>query len=284
MELGRFGKLVMIEQTLFALPFAYIGILFAGGGSPMEWLWATAALFGARTAGMSFNRVLDAEIDAENPRTENRLIPRGEVSKASVWGLAFISSLLLIGAAYMLNMLCFYLSFAAIVLLFTYSFFKRFSSGSHFYLGFVEAAAPIGGYLAVKPEFTYFTFIPGIAIMFWIAGLDILYSVQDMSHDKKEGLFSIPSRFGKSKALLISSTSYLLSLAALFAAGYIVKMGAVYWVSIGAVAVIFMRQQSLAYGGKEEYETRVIEVFRLNRFVSPVICIGALIDYLTRTL
>ena len=130
MDFKQFSNLIMIEQTLFALPFALIGVLFAESGTFMNWIWAVAALVAARTAGMSFNRVIDADIDAKNPRTRDRLIPKGEVRAATVWLTAAISSLVLIGASYMLNDLCFHLSFVAVFLLFAYSYFKRFSASS----------------------------------------------------------------------------------------------------------------------------------------------------------
>jgi len=211
MDFRQFSKLIMIEQTLFALPFALIGVIFAGGGTFMNWLWAIVAIVAARTAGMSFNRVIDAEIDTKNPRTSNRLIPRGAVLPAVVWLTAAVSSLMLIGASFMLNKLCFYLSFPAVFLLFTYSYFKRFTVSSHFYLGFVEAAAPIGGYIAVTGEFALVPFVLGFAIMTWIAGLDIVYAIQDMDFDAEEGLHSIPVRMGKQNALMVSAICYVFS-------------------------------------------------------------------------
>ncbi len=110
MDFKKFSQLIMIEQTLFGLPFAYLGVLFAGGGSVTDWLWVTLAFAAARTAGMSFNRVIDADIDGANPRTKDRLVPKGEVNPATVWMIAVVSSLILMGSAYMLNLLCFYLS------------------------------------------------------------------------------------------------------------------------------------------------------------------------------
>ncbi len=278
MDFKKFSRLVMIEQTLFALPFAWIGILFAGGGSLYQWFMTSLALFGARTAGMSFNRVLDAEIDAKNPRTADRLIPSGEVSRAAALFLGIASSALLIYASYLLNSLCFYLSFVAVVLLFTYSLFKRFSSSSHFYLGLVEAAAPVGGYLAITGEFGILAFLPGIAIMFWIAGLDILYAMQDEDFDRREGFHSVPARFGRTRALLFSGASYCISLGALLGAGFMAKLGALYWVSVAGVAFIFLRQQVLARTEGDELIASMKSVFFLNRFVSPVVFAGMLLD------
>jgi len=148
MDFKTFSKLIMIEQTLFALPFALLGVLFAGGGTVGVWIWVAVALAAARTAGMSFNRVIDADIDAKNPRTADRALPKGEISRGAVWLTAVAACLVFIFSAWMLNPLCFYLSFAGVFLLFVYSYFKRFSSSSHFFLGLIEAAAPVPGLIS----------------------------------------------------------------------------------------------------------------------------------------
>jgi 4-hydroxybenzoate polyprenyltransferase len=280
MDFKQFSKLIMIEQTLFALPFALIGVLFAGGGTFMIWLWAIVALVAARTAGMSFNRVIDAEIDAKNPRTSNRLIPKGGVKPAIVWLTAIISSLILIGAAFMLNRLCFILSFPAVFLLFTYSYFKRFSASSHFYLGFVEAAAPIGGYIAVTGEFTLIPFVLGFAIMAWIAGLDIVYALQDMAFDATENLHSIPVRMGKQNALSLSAVCYILSLGAMIYAGILAQREIPYWLALVFIAVIFSMQQKLARN--ENIASAIKIFFKINMFISPLLFFGTLIDVLLR--
>lgn len=266
----------MIEQTLFALPFAYLGVLFANGKNISTWILATIALVAARTAGMSFNRVIDAKIDAKNPRTKDRLIPKGEVNQAQVWIIGIVSSLALIGSSYLLNSLCFYLSFAAVFLLFTYSFFKRFSSSSHFYLGFVESAAPIGGYLAVTGEFSVVPFVLGGAILLWIAGLDIVYALLDVEFDKKEGLYSFPSAYGKKKALAASGTCYVLSFITMIAAGIITGKSMPYWAALACVAFIFIYQQKIARSMDIIQPLR--KFFRINMYVSPFLLIGTLID------
>lgn len=276
MDFKKFSKLILIEQTLFALPFAYLGVLFARGNTIKVWVLVTIALIAARTAGMSFNRVIDALIDEKNPRTSDRLVPAGEVSKKSVWLLGIFSSAALVLSAFFLNQLCFYLSFVAVFLLFSYSYFKRFSSSSHLYLGFVEAAAPIGGYLAVTGTFDLRPFVLGAAIMLWIAGLDMVYAIQDSDFDKTEGLFSIPSRYGIKTALVCSSMAYLLSIGALVAAGVLSGRSQPYWISVICVALIFFRQQQLAR--KEDIESAVLEFFSINKFVSPVLLFGTVMD------
>jgi len=235
MGFKKFSQLVMIEQTLFSLPFAYLGVLFAGGASVTIWVWVTVALVAARTAGMAFNRAIDAEIDAKNPRTAGRLVPRGEIRKLNVWLVGVVASLVLIVAAYMLNPLCFGLSFLAVGMLVTYSYLKRFSASSHFYLGMVEAAAPIGGYLAVTGELTWVPFVLGFVIMMWIAGLDIVYALQDEEFDSRENLHSIPVRLGRTRALTLSAICYALALGALVLVGVHVDMAVPYWIGVALV-------------------------------------------------
>ena len=266
----------MIEQTFFALPFALLGVLFAGGGTIGIWVWVIIAMAAARTAGMSFNRVIDAGIDAKNPRTRDRLIPKGEVQPKMVWMAAVISSLVLIGASFMLNRLCFYLSFPAVFMLFTYSYFKRFSASSHFYLGFVEAAAPIGGYIAVTGEFARVPFVLGLVILTWIAGLDIVYAIQDMEFDIKENLHSIPVRVGKKRALLISAACYMVSITALVYAGLLTHKNIFYWAAVVSVGMIFFYQQCLARS--QNIALAVKFFFKANMFISPILFIGTFTD------
>ena len=276
MDFKKFSELIMIEQTLFALPFALLGVLFAGGGTVGTWFWVMIAMAAARTAGMSFNRVIDAGIDAKNPRTSDRLIPKGDVQPKTVWVTAVISSLVLIWASFMLNRLCFYLSFPAVFMLFTYSYFKRFSASSHFYLGLVEAAAPIGGYLAVTGEFTQVPFVLGLVILTWIAGLDIVYAIQDMEFDAKENLHSIPVRVGRKKALFISTACYMVSISAMVYAGVLTHKNIFYWAAVVSVGMIFLYQQRMARS--RNIGLAVKHFFKVNMYISPILFIGTLTD------
>ncbi len=276
MDFKKFSKLIMIEQTLFALPFALLGVLFAGGGTFMTWFWVIIALSAARTAGMSFNRVIDAEIDAKNPRTSDRPVPKGEVQPVVVWIMAGISSLLLIGASFMLNRLCFYLSFPVVLMLFTYSYLKRFSASSHFYLGLVEAAAPMGGYIAVTGEFTLVPFVLGLVIMTWIAGLDIVYAIQDVEFDVKENLHSMPVRLGKRRALVMSAACYLASISAMIYAGLLTHKNVPYWTAVVLVGIIFFYQQRLARS--KNITLAIRNFFKANIYISPILFFGTLTD------
>ena len=286
MEFKKAATLLMVKQTLFSLPFAYLGVLFAGGGMVIQWVWVTVALVAGRTAGMSFNRVIDASINAKNPRTRGRAVPAGEVSKREVLVLGAVSCCILVAASYMLNELCFYFSFVAIVLLFTYSYFKRFTAASHLYLGFVEAAAPIGGYLAVTGSFysvgrlDAVPFLLGFAIMCWIGGLDIIYSFLDEAFDTREGLFSIPSKYGMEKARIISSVLYVIAFGMLVWAGIVTRRGIAYWAALMCVGIIFFQQQRV--GRREDIEAAVKELFQMNTFVSPALFVGMFIDVFFR--
>jgi 4-hydroxybenzoate polyprenyltransferase len=272
MDFKRFSELILIEQTLFTLPFAYLGLLFAGGGTLKTWILVTIALAAARTSGMSFNRVIDAEIDKKNPRTKERVLPRGDASAVTVWLIAVLSAIVLIAVSYMLNRLCFYLSFFAVFLLFTYSFLKRFSSSSHFYLGFVEAAAPVGGYLAVTGAFAFTPFLLGSVIMAWIAGLDIIYSIQDRVFDREAGLHSMPVKLGVKNAISLSGLCYACSFAGMLFAGFTGDMRWPYWIAILAVGVIFVYHQMLGRSGilGERYS----RLFKSNMLISPLLLAG----------
>ncbi|MEK7722422.1 MAG: 4-hydroxybenzoate octaprenyltransferase [Elusimicrobiota bacterium] len=280
MDFKKAAGLLLPEQTLFTLPFAYLGVLFARGYDARTWLLVTAALVAARTAGMAFNRAIDARIDAANPRTKDRAIPKGEVKISEALGLAVVSCLTLIAASFFLNTLCFYLSFAAVLLLAGYSYLKRFSAVSHFCLGLTEAAAPIGGYLAVtgKPDVLSLTL--GGAVLLWIAGLDIIYALQDKDFDRQAGLYSIPAAYGEKKALAVSGICYSLSFSAMIAAGIIARMSFPYWTALICVAAFFAYQQKAARSA--DLGTAMLKIFRVNMYVSPALFAGALIDSLLR--
>ncbi|MEW6076307.1 MAG: UbiA-like polyprenyltransferase [Thermodesulfobacteriota bacterium] len=280
MDFKTFSKLIMIEQTLFALPFALLGVLFAGGGTFGDWVWVAVALAAARTAGMSFNRVIDADIDAKNPRTAERALPKGDVSRTEVWLTALAACLIFVFAAWMLNPLCFYLSFAGVFLLFTYSFFKRFSSSSHFYLGLIEAAAPIGGFLAVTGEFAFLPFVLGFIILAWIAGLDIVYALQDLEFDRGHGLHSLPVTLGKERALQVSALCYGGSIAAMILAGLMSGQKGPYWTGLIAIAAIFVYQQTLAR--KPDIKRASLIIFKINGWVAPILLAGALMSYVVK--
>ncbi|MEQ8222996.1 MAG: UbiA-like polyprenyltransferase [Candidatus Eremiobacterota bacterium] len=267
----KFIDLVRFEQTIFALPFAYLGVIAAAGKIPSfsVWLWVTLAMFGARTAGMSLNRIIDREIDTKNPRTRDRLLPSGKITGRSVWLITFISLGLLVFSSWMLNPLCFKLSPLAVALLWFYSYCKRFTWATHLILGLVESAAPIGGWLAVTGTWSITPFFLGAAIIFWMTGLDIIYACQDYEFDRKEHLYSIPAVFGLDNALYISSFSHMLTVFFLLMFGIIAKFGPIYYIGLAVTSLLFIYEHSLVNPKDLTHVDRAF--FTVNGWISIVI-------------
>ncbi len=229
-------EMIKFEHTLFALPFAFTGALLAANGVP-SWrtiLWITVAMVGARSAAMGFNRWADRKIDAENPRTRDRALPKGLVSPVQVIVFIAVSSAVLIFAAYMLNPLSFYLSPVALAIVFFYSYTKRFTFLAHLFLGLGISGAPIGAWIAVTGKFESPALVLGLAVLFWLLGFDVLYALQDMDFDRKAGLHSIPQRFGVKRSLWISRASHAITMAALFWIAWLLSLG---WLYIAGVFV-----------------------------------------------
>jgi 4-hydroxybenzoate polyprenyltransferase len=272
--------LVKFEHTIFALPFAYMGLLLGARGVPSfyYWFWVTMAMIGARTAAMGFNRIIDRKIDALNPRTMNRHLPKGLISVQAVWGMVILSLLLLEYSAWKLNWFCVILSPLVVFLLWFYSYTKRFTWMSHFVLGLVEAAAPIGGWIAVTGKLALAPIYIGISVVFWLAGFDIIYSCQDYEFDQKEGLFSIPARFGIEKALFISSLLHILTFIFMVLAGITMQVGIWYWLGIAANVLLLVYEHSII---KPKDLSRLnMAFFNVNGYISMVMFFCVLIDVL----
>ncbi|MEQ8192159.1 MAG: UbiA-like polyprenyltransferase [Candidatus Eremiobacterota bacterium] len=269
----KFIDLVRFEQTIFALPFAYLGLIVAAEKIPSfsVWLWVTLAMFGARTAGMSLNRIIDREIDTKNPRTRDRLVPSGKIAGRTVWLITFISLGLLVFSSWMLNPLCFKLSPLAVALLWFYSYCKRFTWATHLILGLVESAAPIGGWLAVTSTWSPPPFFLGAAIIFWMTGLDIIYACQDYEFDRKEHLYSIPAVFGLDNALYISSFSHMVTVFFLFMFGIIAELGPIYYIGLAVTSLLFIYEHSLVNPKDLTHVDRAF--FTVNGWISIVILI-----------
>ena len=241
-----FLDLIKFEHTIFALPFAYLGMLLASPDhfSFKVFFWVTVAMASARTAAMLLNRLIDKQIDAKNPRTQNRATVTGEFSSgAALIGIA-ISLVIFFMSAFLLNPLCFKLSFVAIVLLTGYHYVKRFSFLCHYALGLVLASAPMGGWIAVTGRFDVLPVFLSLAVLFWVAGFDILYSLQDIDFDRAHGLYSIPVKFGQGSALAISRYSHLTMVFFLAVFGLFAKLGILYWSGV-AVCGIFLAIEHL---------------------------------------
>ena len=214
-KLLHFNELVMMGHSIFSFPFIFIAMIVASGGwfgFPLLILGALAA-FTARNFAMSFNRYVDRDIDLLNERTQTRPSVDGRVKSQEIVIFMAVNALGFIVVAYFINSLALMLSLPILVVLAAYSYFKRFSESAHLILGFTLALAPIAGAIAVLETVPFWSVMLALGVMFWVAGFDVLYSLQDMEFDKKMGLFSIPSRFGPSKSLLIAESFHILTIA-----------------------------------------------------------------------
>lgn len=244
---SRLVELVRLEQTVFALPFAFSGLVLGSGGWPRGWdlLWVTLAMVGARTAGMSANRLFDAKIDAANPRTSSRLIPSGRIRPFSVSMILAGSLTLFWLAASQLHPTCLKLWPVAVFLLLVYSLLKRFTALCHLGLGMVQACAPLGGWLAVRGAFEAGPVCLALAILLWVAGFDILYACQDEQHDREHGLHSIPARMGRPRAFRISRSLHVGAVLSLLGCGLLMGLGAVYFGGVALISLLLVWEHQL---------------------------------------
>lgn len=265
-----------IEQIMVALLFAYLGLLFAGGAEIYTWVWVTLSLLTVKSASMIFINIFRTVINSKSNNNIHISINKKKDLKIGQWLLGILLSSLHILSCYMLNELCYYLSFAVIVLIFFYPFLKRITSISFSSMSIVEALAPIFGYLGKTGRFESIPFILGASVLLWIIGLKMVYVAKENNNDNRGILFSITTRFGKDTALLFSWFSYFFALSALVAAGIVTSRGLSYWISLVCIAIIFLRQQGLARG--RDVEGAAIEFLQINSFISPLLFIGTFID------
>jgi 4-hydroxybenzoate polyprenyltransferase len=236
-NIGTTLEMIKVEHSVFALPFALIGALLAARGWPTGWQisWIVVAMVGARSAAMSFNRLIDRDLDARNPRTAQRALPVGLLSARFVTGFALLSSAVLVFAAYQLNPLAFRLSPVALAVLFVYSYTKRFTLLSHLVLGFCLGIAPAAAWIAIRGTLSPSILLLTAAVTLWTAGFDILYACQDVEFDRRSGLHSIPQRWGIARALQVSSAMHGLMVALLLWLARAEQLG---WISVTGVAVV----------------------------------------------
>jgi 4-hydroxybenzoate polyprenyltransferase len=245
-------EMIRFEHSVFALPFALTGALlaFRESGFAVEhkgWIvsWIVVAMVGARSAAMAFNRLVDAEIDARNPRTKSRHIPAGLLSRGFCWGFTVASSLGFLLAAWELNELCFHLAPLALAVVFTYSFTKRFTHFSHIVLGFALGIAPAAAWIAVRgsldPRILWLT----AAVTAWTAGFDVIYSCQDFEFDSESELFSVPKVFGIAKALVIAKILHAGMIVSLLMLVYQLHLGALSLAGVAAVTGLLVYEHGL---------------------------------------
>ena len=273
-------EMIKFEHTIFALPFAFTGALLALDGLPSleQVIWIIAAMVGARSAAMGFNRWADRDIDSENPRTKTRALPLGLVTPAQVLAFIIVSSGLLVLAAYMLNPLSFMLAPVALAIVFFYSYTKRFTFLSHAFLGLAISGAPMGAWIAVTGRFEFPALVLGVAVLFWLVGFDILYALQDLEFDRKAGLHSVPQRFGVRTSLLISRTAHLVTMLCLFWIYVLLPVGLVYLLGVLVATGLIIYEHSLV---KESDLSKLnIAFFNMNGYISVTIFIFTLLDVL----
>jgi 4-hydroxybenzoate polyprenyltransferase len=240
-------EMIKFQHTVFALPFAFLAALTAAHGVP-PWPvigWIVVAMVGARSAAMAFNRFVDAEIDARNPRTATRALPAGLVSRAFVLSFTIAAAALFIFAAWRLNRLAFILSPLALLIVCGYSFTKRFTALAHVILGLSLAIAPIGAAIAVEGKWNGRIVPLAAGVLLWTAGFDILYSLQDVDFDRRSGLHSIPVRLGNVGALRLARVLHLFAVAGFVAFGLLNGFGAFYFAGIVAAIALLIWQHSL---------------------------------------
>jgi 4-hydroxybenzoate polyprenyltransferase len=253
--LNLYLSLIKFSHTVFALPFALIGFYLAyvkyqPTDFITKFILVILAMVFARSSAMAFNRYVDREIDAKNPRTKDREIPSGKISKqAAIWFI-LLSMLGFITTTFFINQLCFFLSPVALLVILGYSFTKRFTWLCHYVLGLGLALAPIGAYLTISGEFDSLTIIFGCCVFFWVGGFDIIYALQDASFDASFQLKSIPAKFGISKAITISRISHLLSSICLFSGVLLMNkqyasIGWLSWVAFVLFITLLIRQHLL---------------------------------------
>ena len=265
---------IKFEHTVFALPFAYIAMVLAAGGWPGWWTvaWVTLAMAGARTCAMASNRVIDREIDARNPRTAGRHLPRGLLRAETLRWLATGGAALMFVSAWMLNPLCLALSPLALVFLVGYSYTKRFTWASHWILGFTDGIAAAGGWIAVRGHFDPPALVLWFAVTVWIAGFDLIYACQDVQVDRAQGLHSVPARFGIPAALILARINHGLTALALGAVGWMEGLGLLYWAGWLAVVGLLVYEHSLVTS--RDLSRIDIAFFNVNGYIAVIMLLA----------
>jgi 4-hydroxybenzoate polyprenyltransferase len=265
--LRTYLSFVRFSHSVFALPFALTGALLASrehAVTLMQVFWIVACMVTARSAGMGFNRLVDATFDAGNPRTAGRELPSGRMSRTEGAVFVVVMSLAFVGAASQVNWLCFLLSPVALLLIFWYSLAKRYTWAAQCFLGLAMAIAPVGGWLAAGGGRGWEPWLLGLAIALWVGGFDVLYACQDLEVDRRQRLKSIPVRFGIARSLWIARAMHAGAVACLWLLESIAGLGPLYLVGVAAVAGLLVYEQSLVSANDL---SQVKRAFDLNGYV-----------------
>lgn len=280
-RLGQFASLVRFSHSVFALPFALQGAWLASRGVPplRSLLWILLAAVSARTAAMGFNRLVDREIDARNPRTRGRELPAGVLSRGSVVGLVLVSAAVFVAAAFQLNPLCGKLALPVLAVLFLYSWTKRFTWLCHVVLGLSLGLAPLGAWLALRGTIDAEIVIPlllAAAVLTWVAGFDLIYACQDAEFDRTAGLHSIPARFGVARALTLARLAHALTLAFLIMLHWRAQLGPIYAGSIALAALLMFWEHRIVR--PDDLRRVDLAFFTFNGWVGIGLFVGLALD------
>ncbi len=273
-RLSVFMEMIKFEHTVFALPFAYLGMFLAQRGLPSLAVifWVTLAMAAARTLAMSLNRLVDRDIDARNPRTADRALPRGLLDTRAVVAGIVVSLAVFELAAWQLNRFVFFLSPLALVFLCGYHYAKRFTWACHWILGFTDGIAAGGGWAAVRGTLDPPAVLLWFAVTVWIAGFDLIYACQDVEVDRREGLYSVPSRFGVRTALFMAKINHALTILAFAAVGIIMGLSWPYWIAVIVTAMLLTYENLLV---KEDDLSRLdFAFFNLNGYIALALLAG----------
>jgi 4-hydroxybenzoate polyprenyltransferase len=248
---ARFARLVKLEHTVFALPFAYVGAFLAVDGVPTahDLFWITVAMVGARSLAMALNRLIDAEIDARNPRTAVRELPSGLLSRAQVWAFSLASLAVFLVAVWQLDPLVRWLWPIPVAGFVIYPYLKRFTWLAHLWLGAVDGLAPVGAWVAITGKLPWAAWTLGAAVALWIAGFDLFYALFDVDVDRAEGLHSWATRFGERGVFAGARAFHVLTVALLAVSGLGLAVGVLYWLGVLTVAVLLLYEHALVRPG-----------------------------------
>ncbi len=266
-KLGTYLSFVRFSHSVFALPFALVGALLAWRTRPFAWaqvVWIVICMVSARSAAMSFNRLVDARWDGLNPRTAMREIPRGVMSRKEGVLFVVVSSVVFLYSASRLGSICFSLSPVALAVVFWYSLAKRYTSFTQLFLGLAMAVAPVGGWIAAGGGAGLEPWLLGLAIGLWVGGFDVLYACQDIDFDRRHGLRSIPTRFGVAGAIRISRVMHVATIACMVAIGQVAGLPPLYLVGVAIVCALLIYEQSLV---SDSDLSQVKRAFDLNGYV-----------------
>lgn len=274
-----YGRMIKFSHTIFALPFALSAVVMAWRDHEvaiLDLIWILLAMVGARSAAMGFNRIVDADIDAKNPRTLIREIPSGILSRKDAALFVIGSSALFIFSAAMLGRLCFILSFPVLFFLLFYSVTKRFTKYCHLYLGFAISLAPLGAWIAITDSISLSVISLTLALMTYIAGFDILYACQDIYFDRENKLFSMPSKLGAEKSMIISSMLHLLTFIFLIIMHFTYGMHPVFFLFLIAIGLLLIAEHRIVR--PDNLEKIDIAFFNINSLVSVLLFVGVAVQ------